>query len=72
MSCPFYGYCAIPRQELLIESHGNQCGLISEAYAPCRMEIAGEHVDFHACELSGSARAREYEKFKRADLREAG
>jgi hypothetical protein len=63
--CNFYGYCPHPKLGLMLETGGNQCGLISEAFAPCRMEMRGQSVDFQACELRGTGRALEYETFER-------
>jgi hypothetical protein len=58
MNCPFYGRAmyqkgvigaAIPF--LLLDTNGNQCGLIADSHSPCRMEIDGETPDWRACIL---------------------
>jgi hypothetical protein len=48
---------------VLIPQHGNECALITTAYAPCRMEIAGDTPDLQRCELAGSARAIDFASF---------
>lgn len=63
--CKFYGFCSFPDLKVMVTQGGNQCALISEAYSPCRMEVRGLAVEFEACELRGSARALEYDKFER-------
>jgi hypothetical protein len=59
MNCKFYGYTALRRNGELVATHGNQCALLYEAFAPCRMETAGETPDLEKCEMHGSARAIE-------------
>lgn len=61
-NCPFYGRHlhlgdrdnALPI--LLIDSRGNQCALVTTAFAPCRMEIAGRAVDWAECPLIAEIR----------------
>jgi hypothetical protein len=65
MKCKFYGAAASIKQELLIDTGGNQCALIVEAHAPCRMEIAALDPELEACELNGSGRAIAFAKFRR-------
>jgi hypothetical protein len=64
MPCPFYGKHAIPLMRALIDQHGNQCALITGAYAPCRMELAGASPDLEKCEFAGSDRAIEFAEFR--------
>ena len=68
MSCKFYGAAAAAVLNTLIESGGNQCALITEAHAPCRMETAGLDPDLEACELNGSARAIAFAEFQRRGM----
>jgi hypothetical protein len=46
-SCPFYGKSGIGG--VLMDSLGNQCALILDAHAPCRMERAGETPNWTRC-----------------------
>jgi hypothetical protein len=80
MKCKFYGTCcaglmgsaAAPEFPVLLTQGGNQCGLIVEKYSPCRMEIAGQEVDFDQCELKGTARAEQFKNFERRQFVERG
>jgi len=65
MPCPFYGRHAVELTRVLIDSHGNECALITAAYSPCRMETAGDTPDLARCELNGTARAIELATFCR-------
>lgn len=63
-NCPFYGHAlmmrviggddAVPFR--LLNSRGNQCGLIIHAHSPCRMEIAGQEVDWRSCPVVAEIR----------------
>jgi hypothetical protein len=66
MNCPFYGHHASRATRTLIPSSGNECALIVEAYAPCRMENAGTEPDLEQCELNGSGRAADFATFTTA------
>jgi hypothetical protein len=68
VSCKFYGASGHPEFEKLLGSGGNQCALIVESFSPCRMEIAGQEVDFSRCELNGSQRAIQFENFVRLEF----
>lgn len=56
-NCPFYGrhmflegVRGIAKSPfLLIDQHGNQCGLIVSGYAPCWMEVNQQPVDWREC-----------------------
>lgn len=54
MNCPFYGRSMFinavwPPRILLIKSHGNQCALVTDAHAPCLMEINGDPIEWREC-----------------------
>ncbi|HEY1897024.1 MAG TPA: hypothetical protein VGG62_12155 [Terracidiphilus sp.] len=54
MNCPFYGRAMYgkvypPVMFLLVDTKGNQCGLVADAHAPCMMEANGEEVDWKTC-----------------------
>jgi len=55
-NCPFYGrhlfrsFQAEPAF-LLVDQHGNQCALVTTAYAPCALETQGLPVEWSACSL---------------------
>jgi hypothetical protein len=55
MSCEFYGYHAIPAMRVLARSGGNQCALVTSAFAPCKMELAGRAPDWPLCPYNPSA-----------------
>lgn len=56
-NCPFYGRHLFARANpeigtvpfLLIDSHGNQCGLVTGAHSPCSMEIAHATPEWSEC-----------------------
>lgn len=53
-NCPFYGRAMyaqmmLPFRFLLLNTVGNQCGLVTDRHAPCSLEINGEEVDWKAC-----------------------
>lgn len=56
-NCPFYGrflYRApggASTPFLLWDQQGNQCAIVTESYAPCRMETSGEPVEWRECPL---------------------
>jgi hypothetical protein len=52
-----------------VNQNGNQCALITESFAPCRMEMAGDTADLDRCELNGSARAIDIATFKRVEFK---
>lgn len=66
MSCRFYGVAVhmmggtIP---VIVPTHGNQCGLITNAHSPCAMEMRGETPDWKTCPRNpannGTAEARQ-------------
>lgn len=62
--CPFYGKCAFVTHRAIVDSYGNQCALITERYAPCRMETAGGTPSLAACELNNTGRHREVELYE--------
>jgi hypothetical protein len=53
MSCPFYGksHAALQTAGVLMDQGGNECALIFDSYAPCRMEMAGLAPDWASCPL---------------------
>lgn len=77
MSCKFYGTCAAGLMgsapiaaefKVLLTNGGNQCGLIVESYAPCRMEMQSKEPNFEQCELNGSHRAEQFKDFERREF----
>lgn len=56
-NCPFYGramyvqlaHFALPF--ILLNTEGNQCGLILNRHAPCILEIDGQPVEWSACPI---------------------
>jgi hypothetical protein len=56
MNCPFYGRALFaqmiqPFRFVLLDSQGNQCAIITDSHAPCRMEIEGLPIDWKECPL---------------------
>ncbi len=45
--CPFYGFNGMFGS--LIDQEGNQCGLITDSYSPCRMEVNEKTPNWHEC-----------------------
>jgi hypothetical protein len=66
--CRFYGCHAIVSMQVLAESGGNQCALITNAYAPCRMEIEGNPPDWSKCPLNIGGGKVIFEGFNRIKL----
>ena len=63
-NCPFYGRAMfaqmmLPFRFLLLDSQGNQCGVITHRHAPCRMEIEGQSVEWRECPLIKDIRMEE-------------
>jgi hypothetical protein len=48
--CPFYGKSGIANF-MLVDTYGNQCGLIVTAHAPCAMEMERLAPNAHECPL---------------------
>jgi hypothetical protein len=62
-NCPFYGHTLYRNNSLivsppflLLDSRGNQCGLVTDAFAPCRMETNGLPVEWRECPLMREVR----------------
>ena len=59
LNCPFYGRHIgllpslgptwLPPRILLLDSVGDQCGLITDRTAPCGLEACGLAVEWRAC-----------------------
>lgn len=47
--CPFYGFHYSGFQKVFMDSEGNQCAIIMQAYAPCKMEFRGQTPDWDKC-----------------------
>ena len=60
--CPFYGYHFSERAGLLLDNGGNQCGLITDGYSPCRMEIDGLRVDWNVCPLNNRENSERFNR----------
>lgn len=53
-NCPFYGRAMyaqmmLPLRFLLLNTEGNQCGLVTDAHSPCMLETGGEEIDWRRC-----------------------
>jgi len=48
-NCPFYGFNGMFGP--MLDSGGNQCGLMSGSYSPCAMEMAGQKPDWPTCSV---------------------
>ena len=55
--CPFYGFRWPDRQLTLIHVGGNECGLDIDENGSCKMETAGQEVNFCECEVAANAQA---------------
>lgn len=59
INCPFYGRIMYVQPNaaafiehlpfILLESKGNQCGLVRHGFAPCAREVCGDSVDWREC-----------------------
>lgn len=64
MPCMFYGKSAHEFLKILVPSGGNQCALITNRHAPCKLEIAGDPApELERCEFTGCRNAIEFAKF---------
>lgn len=48
--CKFYGHAAAIGT--LFPTGGNQCALVTNAHAPCRMEMEGQEPNWERCPLN--------------------
>lgn len=48
--CPFRGFNSVP--PVLLDSAGNQCGLLAGAFSPCQMEIEGKIPCWEDCHFN--------------------
>lgn len=70
--CPFFGYHAIIPMRVLASTGGNQCALITEAFAPCRMVLAGRNPTWADCPLQDRVHpkfAADVASYEKHDLR---
>ena len=65
MPCPFYGRAASRLLKITTPTGGNQCALIFEGHAPCRMEMEGFSPELEHCDFNGSGRAVEVATYER-------
>jgi hypothetical protein len=64
VTCKFYGCAAVTKLRVLVPTGGNQCALITESHAPCRMEVHLKKPPvLEECELYCSRRALEFDGF---------
>ena len=64
MSCPFYGKHSFALMRVLVNSRGNQCALVTDAFAPCYLEIEGRAPDLEKCKYHGTPKAIEFATFE--------
>lgn len=65
MMCPFYGFAALPTRRVLANCGGNRCAIITDANAPCRMEIDGKPPELENCVFNGTGQAEQFATFER-------
>jgi len=51
-ACPFYGFSRISAESFMLDQAGNQCGLLTDEFFPCQMELAGQTPDWETCPLN--------------------
>jgi hypothetical protein len=68
MRCKFYGCAGVKLIRTLVASGGNQCALITQGFAPCRMEADGKPPVLEDCELNGTRQALEFSGFEQREL----
>lgn len=64
-SCPFYGFYG--GRGIFVDTKGNQCGLITESYSPCKMEMNNQTPNWDKCSHFNNESNREV--IKRIDER---
>jgi hypothetical protein len=57
MNCPFFGRSGLTFP-LLIDTLGNQCGLVITSNMPCRMQAEGQMPDWRLCPIYKEAAVR--------------
>jgi hypothetical protein len=56
-NCPFYGRALYSMATLgaarfiLMDSKGNQCGVMTDRTAPCYLEVNGQPVEWRECSI---------------------
>ena len=58
--CPFYGFAYA--MEMLIDSKGNQCALVTNSHSPCRMEMSNQEICWNKCRLNKEGSSLPVEK----------
>jgi hypothetical protein len=57
--CRYYGmaHVILASTGRLVSQLGNECAVVFDAYAPCKMEIGGLYPDEQACDLAQNYKA---------------
>ena len=58
--CPFYGFNGM--FDFFTDSKENQCGLITERYSTCQMEIVEDNPNWHECPLNTEENRKKLEE----------
>jgi hypothetical protein len=55
---------------VLVDQGGNQCAIVTDAYSPCQMEIAGAAPDLESCAFAATrpVRVSEFKTFEQRGL----
>ena len=53
--CPFYGFGFNRVLEVMKDSGGNQCAIITGSYSPCQMEMAEQTPSWSECPFNTEA-----------------
>ena len=66
-NCPFYGF-DWAHGPMLDQGRGNQCALITDAYAPCQMEMEDQQPNWNLCQLNTEEKRQELEEIPKAQV----
>ena len=72
--CPFYDFSLFPDKGLMVSGEGsNRCGLVTDAHAPCQMQVRNKTPHWRDCPLNNKeARKRVSELLKSITVFPAG
>lgn len=63
LDCPFYGFNGMIEGRIMVDSiEENQCGLITNRYSLCQMEMEEQEPNWHECPLNTEEKARRLEE----------
>lgn len=64
MPCRYFGHGSSTAFRVLMPTHGNQCALIRERFAPCYMAMDGHAPNLEECKMKGTGREIEMSEYR--------